>query len=319
MMGARHGQDNAGDRVSAGTTTGPDGGAEASPRPEGSGPLLLVFAHPDDESFGCAGVMAAARERALAVTLISATRGEAGKTGVPELDTPEILGAVREQELRAAAAAVGAVDVRFLDYRDSGMAGTPENDDPRAFWKATEGDVVDRLVVHLRAVRPETVLTFGPEGIYGHPDHLMAHRTAVAAVHAAAAPTFLPAVGAPWRTRALYFTAVPRERFLAMLDRPDGPLQDLDPAQRAKVGTPAAEITTVVDISAYVEAKTRAIAAHRTQVGEGGPLAGMPPEQRELTLSREQFVRAPLPWDDPASPATDLVAALAAATPLTPA
>lgn len=297
----------------------PDLGVEAGPRPEGGGPLLLSFAHPDDESFGCAGVMAAASERGLAVTLISATRGEAGKTGIPELDTPEILGAVREQELRAAAAAVGAVDVRFLDYRDSGMAGTPENDDPRAFWKATEADVVDRLTVHLRAVRPETVLTFGPDGIYGHPDHLMIHRTTVAAVHAAADPTCLPAVGAPWRTRALYFNAVPRERMQAMIDRPDGPLQDLAPGQREKLGTPIAEITTVVDISPYAEAKTRALTAHRTQTGDGGPLAGMPDEQRELMLSREQFVRVPLPWDDPAAPVTDLVAALAAATPLDPA
>jgi LmbE family N-acetylglucosaminyl deacetylase len=292
------------------------GEGEAERQHDGNGPLLLIFAHPDDEAFGCAGVMAAAAERGVSVTLISATRGEAGKTGIPELDTPEILGAVREQELRAAAAAVDAVDVRFLDYRDSGMAGTPENDDPRAFSKATEANVVDRLVVHLRAVRPATVITFGPEGIYGHPDHLMAHRTAVAAVHAAADPAVLPAVGPPWRARALYFTAVPRERMLAMIDRPDGPLQDLEPGQRDKVGTPSAEITTVVDISPYVEIKTQAIAAHRTQVGDGGPLAGMPPEQRELMLSREQFVRAPLPWDDPVAPAVDLVAALAAATPL---
>ena len=284
----------------------------------GAGPLLLIFAHPDDESFACAGVMAAATARGVPVTLISATRGEAGKSGIPQLDTPEILGAVREQELRAAAAAVGVVDVRFLDYRDSGMAGTPENDDPRAFVRAAEEDVVAKLVVHLRAVRPATVITFGPDGIYGHPDHLAVHRATVAAVHAAADPRCLPADGAPWQIAALYFIAAVRERLLAMADRPDGPFRDLSPEQRDKIGTPRAEITTVVDIAPYRDAKRRALTAHRTQTGEGGPLAGIPEEQWNITLSREHFVRAPLPWDG-AIPATDLIAELAAASPLDPA
>lgn len=289
------------------------GQAEADP----TDALLLIFAHPDDESFGCAGVMAAATERGVPVAMISATRGEAGKTGIAEIDTPEILGVVREQELRAAAAEVGVGDVRFLEYRDSGMAGTPENDDPRAFSRAPEGEVVAKLVSHIRAVRPATVLTFGPEGIYGHPDHLAAHRAAVAAVRAAGDPAYLPAIGAPWRARALYFSAAPRERMLAMLDRPDGPLQDLAPEQRDKIGTPRAEITTVVDVSPYREAKLRALAAHRTQMGEGGPMADMPQEQRDVTLSREHFVRAPLPWDD--GSAVDLLAELAAASPVEPA
>ncbi len=283
-----------------------------------TGPLLLVFAHPDDESFGCAGVMAAAAARGVPVTLISATRGEAGKTGIPELDTPEILAAVREQELRAAAAAVGARDVRFLDYRDSGMAGTPENDDPRAFCRAPEDDVVAKLVVHLRAVRPATVLTFGPDGIYGHPDHLAIHRAAVAAVRAAADPDYLPAVGAPWAVPALYFNAAPRERLLAMADRPNGPFRDFTPAERATFGTPRAEITTVVDISPYRDAKRRAIAAHRTQTGDGGPLADRPDEQQEMLLSREHFVRAPLPWNGDPLP-DDLLSTLAAASPVDPA
>jgi LmbE family N-acetylglucosaminyl deacetylase len=280
-------------------------------------PLLLIFAHPDDESFGCAGVMTAAIDRGIQVTLISATRGEAGKTGIPELDTPEILGAVREQELRAAAAATGVIDVRFLDYRDSGMAGTPENDDPRAFSQAPTPDVVAKLVVHLRAIRPATVITFGPDGIYGHPDHLAIHHAAVAAVHAAADPAVLPAVGAPWSPRALYFNAAPREQLLALVDLPDGPFRDLSPEERAKVGTPSAEITTVVDITAYADAKNRALAAHRTQTGEGGPLAGMPPERQEMMLGREYFVRVPLPWDRPTSLPLDLIASLAAASPVT--
>ena len=294
-----------------------DGGAVDG---QAGGPLLLIFAHPDDETFGCAGVMAAATARGVPVTLICATRGEAGKTGIAALDTPAILGAVREQELRAAAAAVGVSDVRFLDYRDSGMAGTPENDDPRAFIHAPEAEVVAKLVVHLRAVRPATVITFGPEGIYGHPDHLAVHRAAVAAVTAAADPGFMPAVGDPWRVTALYYNAAPRERLLPLLDRPGGPLRDLPPEQRATIGTPRAEITTVIDIAPYREAKLRAIAAHRTQTGEGGPLANVPKEQQEMRLSREHFVRVPLPWDDTtAALPADLLERLAAASPVAPA
>ena len=281
---------------------------------------MLIFAHPDDETFSCAGVMALAAEHGVPVTLLSVTRGEAGKTGIPQLDQPEILGAVREQELRAAAATVGVADVRFLDYRDSGMAGAPENDDPRAFIRAHEGEVVARLVVHLRAVRPATLITFGPEGIYGHPDHLRTHRSAVAAVVAVGDGAYRPELGDPWQTTALYFSAVPRERMLALMDRPDGPLRELSPEDRQKVGTPRDEITTVVDIARFAAQKEQALAAHRTQTGDGGPLAGMPTEQRRATLAREHFVRQPLPWDpDPASLPTDLVAALAAASPVDPA
>ena len=303
-----------------GNATGHDGRGGIGPGAEWTaGPLLLIFAHPDDETFGCAGVMAAASARGVPVALISATRGEAGKTGVPALDTPEILGAVREQELRAAAAAVGVADVRFLDFRDSGMAGTPENDDPRAFARAPEALVVAKLVVHLRAIRPATVITFGSDGIYGHPDHLTIHRATVAAVSAAGDPAYRPEIGPPWRIRAFYFNAVPRERLQAMADRPDGPFRDLSPEARARLGTPLAEITTIVDISPYRDAKQRAIAAHRTQTGAGGPLADFPEERRQLLLSREHFVRVPLPWGDPNALPDDLLSALAAAPAVPPA
>ena len=298
-----------------GRPVGKDGRGEIDPGTASTdGPLLLIFAHPDDESFGCAGVMAAASARCVSVALISATRGEAGKTSIPALDTPEILGAVREQELRAAAAVVGVVDVRFLDFRDSGMAGTPENDDPRAFLRAPEALVVAKLVIHLRAVRPATVVTFGPDGIYGHPDHLAIHRATVAAVAAAADPAYRPEIGSPWRIRAFYFNAAPRERLQALADRPDGPFRDLSPEERAKLGTPLSEITTIVDISAYRDAKWRAIAAHRTQTGEGGPLADIPEERREFLMAREHFVRVPLPWDDPNALPDDFLSALAAAS-----
>ncbi len=264
----------------------------------GDGPLLLVFAHPDDETFGCAGTIDEAISQGLAVTLLTATRGEAGKTGDPRLDTPEILGAVREQELRAAMAVVGLADVRFLDYRDSGMEGTVENDDPRALIRAREDDVITRIVIHLRAVRPQMLITFGPDGIYGHPDHLFIHRAATAAVHAANNPEVLPAVASPWQTSALYYSTAPRERMQQMAAQADGPMRDVSAERRAMLGTPSAEITTVIDVSMHREAKARAIAAHRSQTGDGGPMSDMPAERQESLLNREHFVRVPLPWSD---------------------
>src|SRR5829696_5713919 len=99
-------------------------------------PLLAIFAHPDDETFGAAGVMAAAVERGVPVTVISATRGEAGESSVAGLDAPEQLGVVREQELREAMRQIGVSDVRLLGYRDSGMAGSPSAEDPQAFIRA---------------------------------------------------------------------------------------------------------------------------------------------------------------------------------------
>ncbi len=289
--------------------------------PASYGPLLLIFAHPDDETFTSAGTVAAAMALGIDAVAISATRGEGGKTGIPHLDTPDVLGAVREQELRAAMAIVGVRDIRFLDYRDSGMAGAPENADRHAFMRAPVQDVVSKLVPHVRAVQLSTVITFGPDGLYGHPDHVAIHRAATAAVHAAADPACLSGVFAPWRTPSLYYATIPRERMQRLVDRPDGPLRDLPRKQRDRLGTPAAAITTVIDVSPHREVKGRAIAAHRTQTGEGGPLSGMPEEHREAHLSREHFVRVRLPWD-PAAPAplgSDLLSDLAATRPTRPA
>ena len=113
-------------------------------------PLLAVFAHPDDETFGAAGVMAAAVERGVPVTVISATRGEAGESSIAGLDDPERLGVVRERELREAMRQIGVSDVRLLGYRDSGMAGSPSAEDPQAFIRAPVETVAARLASHIR-------------------------------------------------------------------------------------------------------------------------------------------------------------------------
>jgi LmbE family N-acetylglucosaminyl deacetylase len=277
-------------------------------------PLLAVFAHPDDETFGAAGVMAAAVEHGVPVTVISATRGEAGESSIAGLDDPDQLGVVREQELREAMRQIGVSDVRLLGYRDSGMAGSPSAEDPRAFIRAPVEAVAAELVSHIRSVRPHVVLTFGPEGLYGHPDHLHMHHVALRAIQLAADPSHKdPGGSKPWQTPVLYFAAFPREEMLALLDRPNSPLRSLPADARANLGTPRSEITHIIDIESWADRKRAAIASHRTQTAEGGPLAGIPPEVREWQLLNEYCVRAPLPWSSSdTTGASDIVALLAA-------
>jgi LmbE family N-acetylglucosaminyl deacetylase len=148
--------------------------------------ILAVYAHPDDEAFTTGGVLAHYAAQGHRVALICATRGEVGEISDPALATAETLGQVREEELRCAANALGLSELIFLGYRDSGMAGTAENQHPEAFANAAAEEVVARLVGHIRRLQPDVVITFDPGGGYGHPDHIAAHRHTVAAFHAAA-------------------------------------------------------------------------------------------------------------------------------------
>jgi N-acetyl-1-D-myo-inositol-2-amino-2-deoxy-alpha-D-glucopyranoside deacetylase len=277
--------------------------------------LLMIFAHPDDETFGCAGTVAALAERGVPSTLICLTRGEAGDSSIPNLDDPGLLGAVREQELRDAMAAVGLLDVRLGDFRDSGMPGSPAADDPRALVRADEQALAARLVVPIRALRPATVITFGPDGIYGHGDHLVAHRTATAAAGLAGDPAFRPELGPAWRAQALYYQAAPRDELVAMMERRGKPNNGMPEEFHGKMGVPREEIDTWIDVGPWGERKLAAMNAHRTQFGEGGPIADVPEEDRRLRLRRETFVRVALPWQDPANLPADPVARLAAERP----
>src|SRR3954447_22743906 len=184
-----------------------------------NGPLLVFFAHPDDETFTSAGVMAAAIERGIQVTVITATRGEAGGSGIPGLDDAEQLGEVRDRELRDAMRQLGVTDVRWLGYRDSGLNDAAAADHPLAFTSIPVTDVAARLASQLRELRPQVLLTFGPEGLYGHPDHLHAHQAALVAIRLAADPHAPdPNGAASWQTPYLYFTAFPREDMQSMLE-----------------------------------------------------------------------------------------------------
>jgi N-acetyl-1-D-myo-inositol-2-amino-2-deoxy-alpha-D-glucopyranoside deacetylase len=127
--------------------------------------LMAVFAHPDDEAFGIGGTLARyGADAAVRVVLVCATRGEAGEISDPKLATPEQLGEVREQELRCACQKLQVDDVYFLGYRDSGMAGTPENEAPGALATADPDEVVGKIVAHIRRERPDVMVTFDETG-----------------------------------------------------------------------------------------------------------------------------------------------------------
>ena len=251
--------------------------------------LVVIFAHPDDESFGFAGVLSAAADAAWETTYVVGTRGEVGEILIPELATRETLGDVREGELRRALELLGVSDVRFLGYRDSGMAGTPENEHPQAFANQDVEEVAEVVAGIIVEKRPTAVITYGPDGIYGHPDHIMAHHVGHAAV--------LKAAELGWETPNLYYSSASRERIRRSAQHPDSPFAKMDPDRLASMGTPASEITTWMDISAYADRKLAAIRAHRTQVGHDGPFAHLPDEDRKVWFSLETARMIPLPWN----------------------
>ncbi|WP_436493836.1 N-acetyl-1-D-myo-inositol-2-amino-2-deoxy-alpha-D-glucopyranoside deacetylase [Actinokineospora sp. HUAS TT18] len=227
--------------------------------------LLLVHAHPDDESLCTGGTIARYAAAGVQVTLVTCTLGEEGEI-IPEslaglaVDQADQLGGYRVGELRAACAALGVSDHRYLGgmgrWRDSGMAGTGANQHPRAFVAGDIAEQTAALAAILAEVKPQVVITYGPDGGYGHPDHIRAHEITVAA--AAGVPDIL----------RMYYTVASRsatERGLAALsDVADLPFRLPSAGELPVVDD--TEITTSVTITDHVPAKLRALRAHATQV-----------------------------------------------------
>jgi LmbE family N-acetylglucosaminyl deacetylase len=258
--------------------------------------LLTIFAHPDDEAFGCGGTMAKYAAEGARVVLVCATRGEEGEISSPELATPENLGEVRERELRCAADALGIADVVFLDYRDSGMAGTPENDNPLAFVQQPADLVVQQITRIIRAERPDAIVTFEPFGGYGHPDHRAIHHHATAAISAAAAPTYHPELGEPWRTPRLLWSVIPQSTFQAMRDalaQSGADTSDFDQMADRMIGWPDDQVDLTMQVGDYADAKWNALLCHATQFGDNDLFQNADESLRRQMLSREYFVLGP--------------------------
>lgn len=271
--------------------------------------LLMLVAHPDDEVL-TGGTLAKYAAQGARVVLACATRGEVGEISDPTLATAETLGKVREAEVRASAAALGVSDVRFLGFHDSGMAGTPANDDPRCFNQASANEAVGRLVALLRDVQPDVVITHDPTGGYGHPDHLACHRHMSQAIEVVGDPAQFPERGPAWSVARLYWMVMARSWFRTM--REQMAAQGEEPAfeglDLSRFGYDDDQITTVIDVSAYLDAKNRAFQAHKTQFSGDNGFSRLPDDVVRRMLSTENFILA-RPTPPPGAPQnTDLFA-----------
>jgi LmbE family N-acetylglucosaminyl deacetylase len=261
--------------------------------------LLAVFAHPDDEAFGTGGTLAHYAAAGVQVTLVCATRGEVGEIADPAYASAETLGWIREQELQCAAETMGVGRLILLGYRDSGMAGTAENEDCRAFINAPEGEVVVRLVAIMRQIQPHVVLTFEPNGGYGHPDHIAVHRHMVRAFQLASDPAIYPELGPAWQADRLFYTAIPHSFFVRMREGMVSLGMDtteLDRRMSAMPGWPDEKVNVTLDVANTVEAKWDALHCHRTQFGPGNLFRQLPEETVRALMSQEYFALA---WPEP--------------------
>jgi N-acetyl-1-D-myo-inositol-2-amino-2-deoxy-alpha-D-glucopyranoside deacetylase len=265
--------------------------------------LLLVHAHPDDETINNGATMARYAAEGASVTLLTCTLGEEGEVLVPELaqlaaDQADQLGGYRISELAGAMAALGVTDWRFLGgagrYRDSGMMDTPANDEPRAFWRADLDEAVAHAVAVVREVRPQVVVTYDEIGGYGHPDHIQAHRVAMAAVEAAADPAYRPDLGGPWEVAKVYWNAMPRSvvqaGIAAMAALGEAlPFEGLGDLDDVPFAVPDDVVTTAIDGRAYADRKEAAMRAHPTQITVDGPFFALSNNLGQSVLGTEYY------------------------------
>ena len=270
--------------------------------------LLLVHAHPDDETIGTGATMAKYAADGALVTLVTCTLGEQGEVLVPELahiaaDKDDQLGVKRIEELAVAMEALGVKDHRFLGgpgrWRDSDMMGRDGNNDPRCLWQANFDELTHEIVKVIREVRPQVIVTYDENGGYGHPDHIQAHRIAVAGFEAAGDPERYPDAGEAWQPAKLYYTALGRSEMQKVIDffreHSDyvsffGP--DVTDAADIPFTVPDELITTEIDATDYFDHKMAAMRAHRTQIEVDGPFFAMADGFGHRAWGREQYVLA---------------------------
>ena len=265
--------------------------------------VLAAFAHPDDEGFGVGGTLAMLASRGARITLVCATNGDVGEISDPALATPETLAQVRQEELRQAMAVTGISDVRFLNYRDSGMDGTADNSHPASLNQAPAGQVSARLAEIIEEVQPRLVLTHDPTGGYGHPDHRAIYRHTTQAFN----QTINQSGNAG--NEFLYHVCFPRSNFQRIWQQ----LKDLGieapfaSLELEKIGSPDEAVTMVRDVSDYVDIKIASLDCHRTQMNPNGPFAKLPKAMLREIMSTEYFTLA---QPENADEGSDLLAGL---------
>jgi N-acetyl-1-D-myo-inositol-2-amino-2-deoxy-alpha-D-glucopyranoside deacetylase len=254
--------------------------------------LLLVHAHPDDETIGTGATMAKYAAEGAGVTLVTCTLGEEGEVLVPELeglaaDRADQLGGFRIHELARACEALGVRDHRYLGgpgrYRDSGMMDTPANKHPRCFWQADLDEAAGMLLGVIREVRPQVVVTYDDFGGYGHPDHIQAHRVTMRAVEQARDIV-----------AKVYWAAIPRS-FLqqgldALKEQGQTLFEGVESADDVPFAKPDDEITTQVDARDYLDHKLEALRAHATQITVDGPFFALSNNMGQKAFGLEHFI-----------------------------
>jgi N-acetyl-1-D-myo-inositol-2-amino-2-deoxy-alpha-D-glucopyranoside deacetylase len=292
--------------------------------------LLLVHAHPDDESIGQGATMAKYAAEGRGVTLVTCTAGELGEILVPELehlaaDRDDGLGEHRRGELAEAMRILGVTDHRFLGgfghYRDSGMVWHEDGhavvgpDVPaNAFWLADLTEAANLLVEVIREVRPQVLVTYDQFGNYGHPDHIQAHRVAMYAALLAAVPSYRLDLGEPWEIAKIYWSAVSESRMRERLRslRAAGNTEafgGIDPEGPLPMATPDHLLSAAVDAGEHVEHKMDAMRAHRTQIEVDGPFFALSNHVGNEVLGIESFrIAKGSPVPGPGGLETDLFA-----------
>lgn len=242
--------------------------------------LLCILAHPDDESLGTGGIVAKYAAEGVETALVTATRGQRGWFGAPD-ENPglDALGRIREEELRAATARLGVRQLDILDYIDGELD------------QAAPDEIIAQLTAIVRRERPQVVVTFGPDGAYGHPDHIAISQFATAALVAAADASY-DAPGQPHRVAKLYYMALPAALAAAYQAVFGDLVMTIDGQERRDVVWPDWAITTRVDATAHWQTVWEAVQCHRTQLPNYATLAALAPEQHQQLWGRQTFYRA---------------------------
>ena len=258
------------------------------------GTLMVAFAHPDDETFGMGGTLALYAARGYRVVVITATRGEAGEIQDPSMQGQGSIVDIRQRELQCACEALGIDCPHYLGYRDSGMAGTPDNERGDSFHRANLDEAIEKVVAAIRTDRPQVLVTSEPGGGYGHPDHIKIHQVATRAFHLAGDPSRYPRQRLRhWQPQKLYYVVRPRRFFRAIADymRQLG----IDPNQTGhdyeRRGEPDEAITTEIDVSDVTDRKRAAFHCHRSQLSPDGWLGQLLPKVWKDFMEVEHFRR----------------------------
>jgi LmbE family N-acetylglucosaminyl deacetylase len=263
--------------------------------------LVAIFAHPDDEAFGTGGTLAKYARQGVNIHLITATRGEVGQIANTGIVADQPLGVLREQELRCACACYGIKELHLLGYLDGQTTVVPQS------------EAVYKIVRLLRRLQPQVVISFGPEGIYGHYDHLAIHRWATAAVDIAGQAEWWPQAGPPHTVAKFYHRAMFADQ-VSHIEKINGRnYVPIDGVPFPFMGYPPEKITTIINVQAFAQAKLNGIRCHASQLTPAHPFlqTGFDPTTDPWFAQEAYILARPYPELAQETKETDLFAGVA--------